>query len=351
MLVRKVSEKEACSIARAIWEEFLPHLEARAKPASTHFMETATRLSKTGHENRFADSFTRYGLAADIAVSSVDVGLKSEHPILKVDNTVCALDSAGKLNLLFMSNPPDAFERFWSKWKLVQPRHPVFDTHHDHLGSCIPVAMHCDEGLTLKKKSMMIIQWQPLMGQGTRKRKSTELDPGCNMAGHSLTTRFLWACMLSRVYGGKRANKPLLKLLAHLSSEFSKAFMEGIKLQSGQVVYLVPLGLKGDWPALTKCGQLTRHHGRMSLTQKPGHGICHFCKADMDGHREWHKCNFEAMSAMRTGGVELPWKRTPVIVKAVPIPESYQPDFFRPDIFHTLHKGVFADMAANAIVP
>ena len=35
-----------------------------------------------------------------------------------------------------------------------------------------------------KKKSIMIVQYHSLMGKGTRKRKSTEEEPGINMIGN-----------------------------------------------------------------------------------------------------------------------------------------------------------------------
>ena len=59
------------------WEEFSPLLAGGSKPESGHFLSLATRLSETGHEERFSESFKSYGLAADIPISHVNVGLTS----------------------------------------------------------------------------------------------------------------------------------------------------------------------------------------------------------------------------------------------------------------------------------
>ena len=81
------------------------------------------------------------------------------------------------------------FEASGHSGSSCNPRHPVFDTHRGREGQCVPIAIHCDEGCTLKKKSIMIVQYHSLMGKGTRKRKSTEEEPGINMIGNSYTTR------------------------------------------------------------------------------------------------------------------------------------------------------------------
>ena len=227
----KVTEKDACAIARAVWEEFEPFLPPTTRPPSSEFLTMATRLSTTGHENRLSDQFGSYGLSADIPVKNVDVGLKAMHPVLPVSNTVQTLAANRKLDLLLMGNRQKEFEAFWSEWRKLDKHHPIYDVHPASLGSCIPVAVHCDEGTTLKKKGIMVISWQCLMGRGTTKRKSTQQEPGCNMVGHSLTSRFLWSVMLTRLYTGKKLkNRPLHTLIEHLSQELSDAFYYGCEV-------------------------------------------------------------------------------------------------------------------------
>jgi hypothetical protein len=201
----------------------------------------------------------------------------------------------------------------------------------------------------------MIIQFQPVMGHGTRKRKATPEEPGLNMLGNTLVTRLLWSVMLGRVYGGKKQkNKPLLKLMGHLANELRVAFYHGIDVPYGDKTkrwYLVPLALKGDWPALVKIGSLTRSFGRLSTQDnEKAKGICHLCRADQAGFKKWHDISYENMVAMRVNNT-LPWEREPAILSAIPLDPCDKPGFFRADPFHTLHKGLFGDIAANAIAP
>ena len=206
-------------------------------------------------------------------------------------------------------------------------------------------------GVHAQKKSIMIIQYHSLMGRGTRKRKSSAEELGINMTGNSYTTRVLWSVMLGRAYGGKRKNRPLLKLISHLSTELSKAFYDGIRLQHHEMgtVYLIPLCMKGDWPALNKVGGLTRHFGRLVTSGANRKGICHMCNADRPGFENWHDLSYENMIKMHEDP-PLPWRVEPSLVASIPLHVSDKPDFFRVDAFHALHKGFMGDIAANAIV-
>ncbi|CAE7904262.1 unnamed protein product, partial [Symbiodinium necroappetens] len=107
--------------------------------------------------------------------------------------------------------------------------------------------------------------------------------------------------------------------------------------------------MKGDWPALTKLGNLRRHHLRVTWTSDAGAGICHYCKAGMPGNADWHNLSFRNMAAMRIDA-PAPWSPPPALIRYVPHSMSQAPYFFRIDLFHLMHKGVLADVAANAIV-
>lgn len=312
----------------------------------------ATRLSTTGHSNRFSQNFVDYGLAADIPFTYINVGLKQSHPVLSLVDILDCLDRSGKLDVIMQGNKERDFEQFWSKYRMVQPHHPIFLTHAGREQFCVPIAVHCDEGTTLKKKSIMIIQLHSIMGKGTKKRKSTDAEPGINMLGNTLVNRVLWSVMLARVYSGKKnGNKPLEKLIENLASQLSEAFYKGCRLQrADKTIYLVPICMKGDWPALAKIGSLSRHFGRaMKTGQSGGQGICHLCKADKPSFENWHDVSWGNMCRMHAN-CPLPWSKEPALVRAVGIPREYQPDFFRFDIFHALHKGLMADIGANTIV-
>ena len=299
-------------------------------------------------------SFVDYGLSAGIPISYVDVGLKETHPVLSIQDIVQTLDKNDKLDILLQGNGPVQYEAFWNKWRELQPKHPIFhsDFHKGLEGSCVPIMVHCDEGTTLKKKSIMVVQVQPFLGRGTRKRKSSSEEFGCNMIGHSMTNRILWSVMLARAYSGKKLkNKPLKKLISQLSVQLSNAFHTGIEVANGEkTLFLVPICLKGDWPARAKVGGLSRHFGRqVTADSSKGEGICHLCQADRPGFENWHDLSPENMERMHDK-CPLPWAVEPDLVAAIPLPNEYKPEWFRIDIFHTLHKGFMGDMAANAIV-
>lgn len=145
----------------------------------------ATRLANTGHENRLTDSLAQYGLSANIPMSYVDVGLRSGHPILSIKDFVQTLNVNDKLDLLLMGHRATTFKEFWTKWKKLQPDHPIFTYHRNRQGQCAPISVHFDEGTTLKKKNIMIIQTQALLGKGTRKRKGVDTVPVCNFMGNT----------------------------------------------------------------------------------------------------------------------------------------------------------------------
>ncbi len=48
---------------------------------------------------------------------------------------------------------------------------------------------------------------------------------------------------------------------------------------------------------------------------------------------------------------DLPWEHDPILVTALHLEPEYQAEFFRVDLFHTCHKGMMADVAANIVVP
>lgn len=158
--------------------------------------------------------------------------------------------------------------------------------------------------------------------------------------------------MLGRVYGGRNKNKPLLQLMGHLSKELNQLFYTGISCGEKGMWFLVPIALKGDWPALAKIGTLSRTFGHLSNKDDgSAKGICHLCSADQCGYKNWHDISWANMVAMRENNYTLPWKSEPSILSAVPLHESDKATFFCPDPFHTLHKGLFGDIAANAIEP
>ena len=81
-----------------------------------------------------------------------------------------------------------------------------------------------------------------------------------NYVGASVTTRFLYSVMAGRLYNSKLAakKKRLKTLVSCFARDVGSCFDTPIQaVEEGEVkqVFLCMLGLKGDWPALTKLGQ------------------------------------------------------------------------------------------------
>ncbi len=95
-----------------------------------------------------------YKLSANIPLTHKDVGLALPHPVLAIADFIKCLDSNDKLNLLFMGNTPKQFilKMFWLIWKERQSLHPIYAVHNSHLGQCVPVMIHADEGTSRKNK-------------------------------------------------------------------------------------------------------------------------------------------------------------------------------------------------------
>ena len=102
--------------------------------------------------------------------------------------------------------------------------------------------------------------------------------------------------------------------------------------------------MKGDWPALVKLGQITRHHGREA---KDSVGICHLCAAGQTNF-DFNLFGYNDLVASRTD--DLPWDTPSPLTATIPQDRTKLPMFYKVDIFHTCHKGVMADLCANAIV-
>ena len=329
-----------------IWEE-IQHLPGVDDIPSAPFLKAAKRLEATSHECRLGLAMEDHGLSANIPVSHVDISMKHPHPVLAVRDFVEGLCADQQLDRLFCGHDETDFALFWSKFKALQPDHPVFTKHCKHLGRVIPVWGHADEGTSQKKRAIMIIQWQPLLGHGTSRG-----GKGLNYVGSSVTTRFLYSVMAGRLYISKLAQKRkrLTTLVTCFAEDLASCFETPVRVEhEGECkdVFLCMLGLKGDWPALIKLGELRRHHLRNTWAKPDGDGICHLCNGGRSGC-PWHDVSYENMLRMKTD-VPAPWARPPALISLLPQSPSHVAEFFRIDVFHNLHKGLLADAAANAV--
>ena len=345
--VVKVSENEACSIASAIWAEVSCLEPQKGEPSweSAHFVRDAARLHETGHGCQLVNLFAKYSLSANIPIANVDIGARGQHPVLRPRDFVTGLSSHEKLKLLFCNHDGKDYADFWAHWRLIQPEHPVFESHRRKLSSCIPIFCFGDEGTSQKKKPLMVLQWQPILGWGSSRADDV------NMLGVSVTTRFLYSVLQGKEYSGKsKKNEPLHRLIDHLAKDLRTCYDKPIPIEGvswTKQVHLICLGFKGDLQGLIKVGKLSRNFMRDTATGN-GPGICHLCRAGQEG-MPWHNTEYCAMKAMKKD-VPPPWKEEPSLVAQLPHSPSHKAQFFCVDLFHTLLKGVFGDIAANCVV-
>ena len=330
-------------MAAGFWEELSMLGDATEMP-SYSFLREATRLQETKHQNALMDLLKKYKLTANIPMTMLDIG-KAKHPVLKPSDFISALSQERKLELLLCNHTGIDYQDFWHHWRLLQSDHPVFVHHSRRLRSCIPIWLFADEGTSIKKKAILILQYQPILGWGSKRADDV------NMRGVSTTTRFLFSVMSGKVYAGKKKKQePLHDLVTAFATEIGSCFDTPIDVQGvpwTKKLYLVCLGLKGDLAALVKLGKLTRNYMRDTATGI-GPGICHLCKAGQEGCG-WDETDFLPMQRMKTN-VPTPWHQEPSLISLIPVSPSKKAEFFRLDVFHILLKGVFGDICANAIV-
>ena len=314
---------------------------------SREFLKETARLKETKHEHKLYDVFEKYNLIAKIPMSFVDLGTKAtkDHPVLMPKDFVSFLSEQNKLDLLFCGHTGVDYMDFWAHYRLVEADHPVFRFHKRRLSSCIPIWIFADEGTSQKKKALLIMEFQPILGHGSRRAEDV------NMSGISVTTRFLYSVLSGKVYAGKKKRQePLHNLVNFLAQHIGNSFHEPIAVRGvswTENIYLVCLGLKGDLAALVKLAQLDRNYMRDTISGN-GAGICHLCCAGQANH-SYHETTFESLAKMRRGA-PLPWKNEPSLLIHIPHSPSRKASFFKLDMFHILLKGVFGDIAANAIV-
>jgi hypothetical protein len=192
----------------------------------------------------------------------------------------------------------------------------------------------------------MVLQWQPVLAWGSRRAEEI------NFSQLSIRTRFLFSVMLGQTYlGAKHKNRPLHALVERFATELRSCFEQPIEVDDAGVprrLSFVLLGTKGDLPALMKLGRLERHFLRDCWRKDKGAGICHLCLGGQN-NKPWHLVDYHSMCKLKEDMTD-PWPLKPELLQHIPHSPGHAAEFFRLDVFHTFHKGVLGDAAANIIV-
>ena len=192
----------------------------------------------------------------------------------------------------------DLLVTFWTRYRTVYPNFELFeelDAGTREMRKCVPLYLHGDEGVTYKRRGVLIMSFQSPLGFGTSKRPQEMSLNLQNMGEAGLPLNFLKCGMYTRmlmvccpkdcmgfVYGkndfiiGKQAmhhstRKWLSKLKVHVlpcqdmckddprvwnaimnkvASAFQGLERDGIELDGQGRIYPIILGNKGDWSYL-----------------------------------------------------------------------------------------------------
>ena len=321
---------------------------------SSEFLRDLHRKSTTKHENASARAFVKEGLSCPVPTSKIDVGSGVEHPVLKIKDMLKALHSAGKMPLLWGSESAtshtDVLPKFWRRWRVHDPGHEVFKEHRQHLDVVLPLQIHADEGQTLKKSGVMILNWQSPIGRGVSTQEDVPAAMSLNFTGNSYSTRFLFSVCTKRTYTKKKRGFILDGIFEHLAEELRDLFYNGmtLKLNGGEEkrFFVALIGIKGDWPIQARIGNLQRHFSRKGVYKvSDKSGFCHLCRA---GEAGYNPNDYSEGAAWRSTFLKFPpWSSEGAFCR---VPQSSAKEFMHKfDIFHTLHKGCFAELAGSGI--
>ena len=244
-------------------------------------------------------SLKKNNLMLQVKISTADVGSLEDYEYIKPSSWIQYMDETCELSLIFgterLQDIGDTLRLFWSRYEQQFPAHMVFQRAREgtlRLEQTLPMFIHADEGRTLKKRPLFLIQWQAAFGKGVGQKNTPEilkarlrqlrLQP--NFKGHSFSTRFLCGLMLRSDYIDEPEN--LDALLELICEDLAMLGQEGIRLREGLQLWLAPLGNKGDWDYIAKVAHLTRTYRncpKNPTSKSPDKPMCHLCLAGSPG--------------------------------------------------------------------
>ena len=353
----KVPERVVCGIAAGFWQE-CSAIDDDMPLQSSKLLKTLNRAATTRHESISREAFQDAGLRVKVPVSSIKIGLKRPLPWLKVSDMVRTLALHNKLDkCLFGGLGFDGLKQFWCNYKRLWPEHPVFTkigAEPSENTVFVPIYLHADEGRHLKKEQILIFNFQSVLGQGTSLSQDSgnRLDQcqGLNILGSCYSTRFLITTLLSQHYRKKNKDGHRLNtVLKAITADILELYTNGVQVSFHEKwvqLFVVPLGLKGDWPMLAKLGNLSRSFSRKGRPTENS-CICHLCLAGAQ-NVPYHDHEIDA-AWYGTYLQSRPWSTPSSLMR---LPTMPQPElFYCFDIFHVCHKGIYSELAASALVP
>lgn len=319
------------------------------------------RMKKLRNRGKESDSnfLETHGLQVDVKLSYIHIGLKETHPVIRLDDYVQMLSRENRLDLLTGGHDfCSSVGLFWTRFEEENPGlvQKLKDEKGD-LECCLPLAVYGDEGQSHKKAQFLIFATQPTLGFGTsftQEKDGHASDLGVNMMGVSCLTRFVYSVMKASLYN--RTPDVFMSLLTQFSNHVEELYRDGIRIWHSKygrhiVIYPTVLFVKGDWPWLKKAGNLVRTHHQAVAHPGRGRGICHLCLAGTPDHADWSDVNGSWLCESPLQTDQAPWVRESPLLKLCQFSGTpAKALWFRPDLFHTLHKGVLSELAGSALV-
>ena len=329
-------------------------------------------LAKTSEKNSERNCHRlmvhRFKLSMPIDHVFLDTNGGPEIPILRFRDWMKMLLQHNCWHLLSGLVRPDEereasiWTAFWKNFEKQVPQHPIFARARSGevcLERCVAVVAHGDEGRSKKKSAFLVLNIHSVLGRGIQpglrkaaKKQYNKMLP--NFYGHSYTTRFLFAALPKGDYTGKNSYV-FDNLMRNLAEELSYIQLEGFEdTARKKKFWAVCLGMTGDWPWLTKCGNLQRSYSNVSKHADSGGGnrracggICHLCRAGQPG------VPFEEINTRNPGWKQTVLEQTPfadeIPFEFVPHPPNELPLFFHFDLSHVWHLGVGRNFLGSAL--
>ena len=346
-----MSDRLVCKLASGFFEECQavdPEL-AESLPSSS-LLSSLHRKSQTRHETKAGEIFAREGLALPVRVDTIEEGKAQDHPVLRISEYIKVLALHDQLPVLWGGGSAmDVLPKFWRRFKRHQGSHEVFTKHGEHLERVLPLQLHADEGQTLKKTGIMIINWQSPIGTGTSRQTALADPMGLNFLGSSYATRFLVTVCLKRKYAKKKCPEYLDEIFAYIAGELYELFHSGLEVVVGDQrvrYYVACTGFKGDWPIHARAGRLQRHFAKKGVLKATRRsGICHLCRA---GELGFPAHDYDPNAAWRSTVLSRPpWTHPGPLTR---IPQTpHKEELHKFDVFHTLLKGCFSELAGSGL--
>ncbi len=327
----------------------------KENPGSLRGLNVLSRLNLGHAEARLHQVIKDWGLTLPIDISIVRHGLLYVPMIRLPKWWDYILNYKPEIVLggfpLDHSLRPALLTTFWSVYQQEDPHHPIFTTHQENLGHCIPYWLFGDEGRGHRKAPIQIFAWETCFGLATFNQWEKHGKDLFNFRevyqqtskGSSFNSRILLAVMPHTMYCRKESKHVWHKILGEIGKNATELFNTGI--QVGKVTYYpIALGMKGDAPALVKAGKLTRSFYNLGSET----GMCPHCRGGQP-NVPWEDMGLTARW-IQTIGEEKPFSADQSALSDIPCNRFFPEGFYVQDPFHVFKLGIGRHFVASCIV-